>query len=83
MLGILEFVRNGGGLTDEELAALVQERMLRIPPATQRNWLRQLILALDGYGGPRHLAASDRVRAVVKQLEASLPARAAPTVPTA
>ena len=72
MLGILEFVRNGGGLTEDELGALIKERMLRIPVKTQRNWLRQLILALDGYGGPRHLAAAEQVRAAVKRLDESL-----------
>ena len=36
MLRILEFVRSGGGLTEDELGALIQERMLRIPVATQR-----------------------------------------------
>ncbi len=74
MLRILEYVRTGGGLTDDELGALIQERMLLIPARTQRNWLRQLVLALDGYGGPQHLAPSEKVKAVVRKLEADLPA---------
>ncbi len=72
MLRILEFVRSGGGLTEDELGVLVRERMLRIPAATQRNWLRQLILALDGYGGERHLSASAQVRDAVKRLDTAL-----------
>ncbi len=76
MLRILEFVRSGGGLTEDELGALIQERMLRIPTKTQRNWLRQLILALDGYGGPQQLSAAEHVRAAVRNLDAGLAAAA-------
>ncbi len=72
MQRILEFVRAGGGLTEEELGALIQERMLRIPVKTQRNWLRQLILALDGYGGAVQLSAAERVRTAVNHLDAGL-----------
>lgn len=76
MLRILEFVRSGDGLNDDELVALIRERMLRIPAATQRNWLRQLILALDGYGGAHQLSAAHRVRAAVRLLETELAAQA-------
>ncbi len=69
MLRILEFVRSGDGLNDGELGALIRERMLKIPVATQRNWLRQLILALDGYGGAHQLSAAQRVRTAVRLLE--------------
>lgn len=69
---ILEFVRTGGGLTDEELGALIEERMLRIPKKTQRNWLRQLILALDGYGGAHQLSAAERVKTAIRHLDASV-----------
>ena len=72
MFRILEFVRSGGGLTEDELGALIQERMLRIPIKTQRNWLSQLILALDGYGGEQQLSAAEQVRAAVKRLDAGL-----------
>ena len=73
MQRILEYVRTGGGLTDDELAALINERMLRIPARTQRNWLRQLLLALDGYGGAQHLGPSEKVKNVVQRLETGLP----------
>ena len=66
---ILEFVRAGGGLSDDELVALVRERMERIPAKTQRNWLRQLLLALHGYGLPQHLTAAARVRDAVKRVD--------------
>jgi hypothetical protein len=72
MIRILEFVRSGGGLTEDELAALIKERMLRIPVKTQRNWLRQLILALDGYGGEQQLSAAERVKDAVIRLDAGL-----------
>ena len=72
MFRILELVRSGGGLTEDELGALIQERMLRIPIKTQRNWLRQLILALDGYGGAQQLSAAEHVRAAVKRLDPGL-----------
>lgn len=72
MQRILEFVRNGGDLTDEELTNLIRERMLKIPEKTQRNWLRQLILALHGYGGERHLAAAARVRDAIKVVDPGL-----------
>lgn len=74
MLRIMEFVRTGGGLTEEELGALILERMQRIPAKTQRNWLRQLILGLDGYGGAHHLVAAEQVRAAVKHIDAGLAA---------
>jgi hypothetical protein len=76
MQRIIEYVRDGGGLTEDELAALIHERMLRIPVRTQRNWLRQLVLAMDGYGLPHHLAAADRVKTVVRRLDAELAANA-------
>ena len=74
MLRILEYVRSGGGLTEDELGTLIQERMLRIPKKTQRNWLRQLILALDGYGVAHQISAGERVRAAVRRLDAGLAA---------
>lgn len=75
MLRILEYVRTGGsGLSDDELAALINERMQKIPARTQRNWLRQLLLALDGYGGAQHLAPSEKIRNVVRRLDAGLAA---------
>ena len=66
---ILEFVRSGGGLSDEELDALVRENMQKIPAKTQRKWLRQLLLALHGYGLPHHLAAAERVKDAVKRVD--------------
>ena len=82
MLRILEYVRSGGDLTDDELGSLIHERMLKIPVRTQRNWLRQLILALDGYGGAQHIAPSEKVRVVVARLEAGLMASGStPAVP--
>lgn len=82
MLRIIEYVRSGGsGLSDDELATLINERMLKIPARTQRNWLRQLLLALDGYGGAQHAAPSEKIRNVVRRLDASLAANA-PAVPT-
>ena len=48
--------------------------LLKIPARTQRNWLRQLLLALDGYGGAQHLAPSEKIRTVVRRLDASLAA---------
>lgn len=71
---IMDFVRAGGGLSEAELLALIRERMMKIPDATQRNWLRQVILALDGYGGAGQLSAAQQVRACVKRLDADLPA---------
>ncbi len=71
---ILEFVRAGGGLTETELFALIRERMQKIPDATQRNWLRQVVLALDGYGGAGQKSAGEQVKACVKRLDADLPA---------
>jgi hypothetical protein len=71
---IMEFVRDGGGLTEAELFALVRERMQKIPDATQRNWLRQVILALDGYGGAGQKVAGQQVKDCVKRLDADLPA---------
>jgi hypothetical protein len=80
---IIQYVRTGGDLTDDELAALINERMLRIPPRTQRNWLRQLLLALDGYGAPKHVEPSEKIRVVVRKLEASLPpAGSTPAAPS-
>lgn len=81
MQRILEFVRVGGGLTNDELGALIEERMLRIPARTQRNWLRQLVLALDGYGVAHQLSAAEHVRVVVMRLDAGLAAPVAATPP--
>ena len=66
---ILQFVRSGGGLTDEELTAAIREGMEKIPAKTQRNWLRQLLLALHGYGAPHHLAAAERGKEAVKRVD--------------
>lgn len=81
MLRILEYVRSGGGgLNDDELAALINERMLKIPARTQRNWLRQLLL--DGYGGAQHQAPSEKIGNVVRRLDAGLAAAGnAPAAP--
>jgi hypothetical protein len=72
MIRIREFIRTGGGLSESELTTMMRDRMLTAPVAVQRDWLRQVELSLDGYGGELQLSAVQKVRAAVKRLETEL-----------
>jgi hypothetical protein len=74
MIEIRQFVQSGGELNDDELDAMLRERMSKVPAAAQRDWLQQLDLSLDGYGGERQLAAVRRIREAVKRLGTIPPA---------
>jgi hypothetical protein len=69
MQDIQKFVRSGGHLTDDELSVLMRERLSATPEPQRRNWLHQLELSLDGYGGERQLHAIERVKSSLKILE--------------
>jgi hypothetical protein len=69
MIAIREFVRSGGNeLNDEAVTALIRERMLLAPLFQQKDWLKQVELMLDAYGGQHQVSAADRVREALKAL---------------
>ena len=68
--GVREFIKAGGGLTDTELVSMMRAMMVAAPLTERRDWLRQVELSLDGYGGEIQRAAAGRVKGVLRQLEA-------------
>jgi hypothetical protein len=60
------------GLSDDDLAQMVRSAMLIQAIGTRQLWLRQLELALDGYGGERNRASSDRIRQAIHKVSSSL-----------
>jgi hypothetical protein len=57
---------------DAELQAIIQSSMRAQPVGTRQLWLRELELALDGYGGERNRALTDRIRAAILRVSGSL-----------
>ena len=56
--------------SDAELTLLVRTSMLDRPSDERSHWLKQVEMALDGYGGAQHIKAADRVASVLQLLEA-------------
>lgn len=69
MIAIREFVKSGGkDVSDSGLKSLIRERMLLTPLLQQRDWLKQVELMLDAYGGQNQVEAAARVRGALKEL---------------
>ncbi len=58
--------------TDDELEAMVRAAMLLQPVGSRQLWLRETEAALDGYGGERNKASSDRIRRVIRNVAEGL-----------
>ena len=71
MQTVHHLVRSAHSVTDEDIAAVIRAGILACPIAERANWVKQLELSLDGYGGALSQRA-DRVRAVLIGLEADL-----------
>ena len=68
MIGVRDFLRAGGGLTDDELAEMMRAMMAAMPAIDHPGWLKQMELSLDGYGGGTRLRAVQRVKNILRQL---------------
>ena len=69
MIQITEFIKAGGGLTDSQLSSMIRKRMQAVPSGDRQNWMRQVELSLDGYGGGPQLLAAEKVKSALAQLE--------------
>lgn len=63
-----EFMAAAATVNDDQLAEMVRTTMLAQAVGTRQLWLRQLELALDGYGGERNRVVTDRIRQAIKQV---------------
>jgi len=61
-----------------ELADMMRAAMLDQPGGAQLHWLREIHLALDGYGGARHAGAAARVADGLRLLEGEIAAATPP-----
>ncbi len=53
---------------EADLAVLMRTSMLDQPEGNRLHWLREIELALDGYGGERHAKAAERIHNVLRDL---------------
>jgi hypothetical protein len=67
-----EFMAAASTLGDDQLADMVRAAMLTQAVGTRQLWLRQLELALDGYGGERNRALTDRLRHAIQHVASGL-----------
>lgn len=58
-------------LNDDKLEDMVRSTMLECPLESRRPWLRNLGLALDGYGGAQNNASTERIRYAIRKIEKS------------
>lgn len=63
-----EFMLAAPTLDDDKLEAMVRASMLERPIGTRQLWLRELELALDGYGGAKNGAVAERIRSAIRQV---------------
>jgi hypothetical protein len=57
---------------DTELNGLMRTSMMNMPGPDRLGWLKQIELGLDGYGGPRHMSAVERIANILQSLEREL-----------
>jgi hypothetical protein len=57
---------------DDALESAIRTAMLAKPVGTRQLYLRETELGLDGYGGERNKILTDRIRAAIHRVSASL-----------
>jgi hypothetical protein len=72
MTSALELMRAAPTSTDNQIIALVRTSMLRQPEGKRHLWLREMDLALDGYGGETSKRSINRIREVIRGISAGL-----------
>ena len=65
-----------GGLAmdDQALGQMIADLIVGETRSKQQHWLKELDLALDGYGGVAQAAAVARVRVEIRRMEQALSA---------
>ncbi len=61
---------------DPELTVMVRTSMMNQPGKERLNWLKQIELGLDGYGGDGHTKRVERISDILRVLEIELKADA-------
>ena len=68
MIRIREFIRSGGAMSDDDLTRMLKDRLSSMTAAERPEWLHQVELAMDGYGGDVQRAAVSRVRSALDDI---------------
>lgn len=66
------FMKAGNALDDQQLTGLIRVSLLEQQGDERLHWIRQVEVALDGYGGERHLALTTRIGDILRNLELEL-----------
>jgi hypothetical protein len=71
MTDVQSFMIAAAKISDPDLKAMIRTTMLGQPDGERQRWVRQIELALDGYG-ERHFKSAERIANILNVLETEL-----------